>query len=153
MRVVIFGSRVVSPYKNADKEHQRLITLPEAFWMWENLNAYHKSYPIKTVLSGCAMGVDKITALWAETDNIPVEKYPYRSELGKAGGLVRNKEMAEKADVGICFWDGFSNGTKHMLEYMDKLGKTVTLWRLDYFNEPELSESVRQYIAQLAAEI
>jgi hypothetical protein len=44
---------------------------------------------------------------------------------GKAGGPIRNREMAEEADALIAFWDGQSRGTKDMIEVAKKKGLKV----------------------------
>lgn len=59
---------------------------------------------------------------------LPVKRFPYKSELGKAGGPVRNREMAEYADALLVIWTGCektSRGSKNMKETMIKLGKPV----------------------------
>ena len=35
---------------------------------------------------------------------------------GNSAGFRRNAEMAHFADACVCFWDGKSVGTKHMIE-------------------------------------
>ena len=39
--------------------------------------------------------------------------------------FIRNREMAEEADVLLAFWDQKSPGTKHMVETMKKMEKPV----------------------------
>ena len=41
------------------------------------------------------------------------------NKFGKSAGFRRNEQMAEVADALIDFWDGKSNGTKHMIEIME----------------------------------
>ena len=44
---------------------------------------------------------------------------------GRAAGPIRNKQMADYADVLIAVWDGKSRGTKNMIDEMNKLMKPV----------------------------
>ena len=44
---------------------------------------------------------------------------------GRAAGPMRNKQMADYADVLIAVWDGQSKGTKNMIDQMNKLNKPV----------------------------
>jgi len=45
--------------------------------------------------------------------------HPYRGDLGKRGGPVRNEAMrAEPITLAIALWDGESKGTSHMLELL-----------------------------------
>ena len=68
-------------------------------------------WKITEVVSGECRGVDKIGAEWATSNSIPVQPFPYKSELGRAGGPVRNQEMAEYADAAIVFWNGDTKGS------------------------------------------
>jgi hypothetical protein len=130
MKTIIAGVRRI----NYENEEPRYLIENDVLKIFENLNEYHKAYPITEVVSGGAYGVDKTGELWAKTKKIPVKVFPYKSEFGKAGGMIRNKEMAEYADRAICFWDHISKGTKNMIETMEKLNKPVTVWKLDYYD-------------------
>ena len=44
---------------------------------------------------------------------------------GKDAGYIRNAEMGGVADLAVCFWNGESKGTKHMIDVMNELGKPV----------------------------
>ena len=48
-------------------------------------------------------------------------------KYGKSAGYRRNKEMAEVADACICFWDGQSKGTKHMIDIATDMGLKVKI--------------------------
>ena len=41
---------------------------------------------------------------------------------GKSAGYRRNEEMAKVADACICFWDGVSKGTMHMINLAKEYG-------------------------------
>lgn len=38
------------------------------------------------------------------------------NKYGKSAGFIRNKEMLTLTDGIVCFWDGKSKGTKHMID-------------------------------------
>ena len=69
------------------------------------------------VVSGHALGTDRLGEIWAEHHNIKVTTFPANWQLhGKRAGYLRNIEMAEYADALVAFWDGMSKGTKHMID-------------------------------------
>ena len=82
------------------------------------LGHFLKEYgEITEVVCGMADGADTLGRLWAEFMQIPVKEFPADwSKHGKAAGPIRNKQMAEYADVLIAFWDGKSKGTKDMID-------------------------------------
>lgn len=86
------------------------------------LSAIKNSTFIPTViLSGGARGVDSLGELYANINDIPLEKYPANWDLyGKSAGYKRNVLMAEHADSLIAIWDGKSLGTKHMIDIAKK---------------------------------
>lgn len=83
------------------------------------------------LVCGMARGAD-ITGfnLWYYHYKLPIHKFPadWKSEPIRAG-FIRNEDMGDVADVLVAFWDGESRGTKHMIDYMTKLGKLVFIFR------------------------
>jgi hypothetical protein len=78
------------------------------------------------IVSGTAKGADYLGECYAIHNGYNIKKYPANwQEYGKRAGHVRNKQMAEYADVLIAFWDGISRGTQDMVEQMNKLNKKV----------------------------
>ena len=78
------------------------------------------------LVCGMAYGAD-LTAysLWSGTGMV-IHKFPADwARLGKRAGYIRNQEMGEFADAAVCFWDGKSKGTKHMIDIMNILNKLV----------------------------
>lgn len=69
---------------------------------------------IQEIVQGEAQGIDHCAKMFAMKAGIPHKPFPYKSELGKAGGPVRNAEMAEYADALLLIWDGVSRGSKNM---------------------------------------
>jgi len=79
---------------------------------------------IDEVISGDARGADELGARWATYNNIPVNHFPADWDYyGHAAGFIRNIEMGEYADAAICFWNGKSKGTEHMIKTMKNLKK------------------------------
>ena len=85
---------------------------------------------IEEVVCGEARGVDSLGREWAEKNNIPVKSFPADWVLyGKKAGPIRNKEMAEYADVAIVLHNG-SRGSLDMIDQMKKLNKKVMSVRI-----------------------
>lgn len=106
MKVIIAGSRNISDYS--------LI-----------VNAVKSSgYNITTVISGCAVGVDRLGEQWARANNIPIIEMPANwNQYGNKAGPIRNRDMALAADAAVIIWDGESTGTRNMIDCMIKLKK------------------------------
>jgi len=78
-------------------------------------------FRISTVISGTARGVDTLGEYWARMNDIPVEQYPADwPRFGKRAGYVRNEQMAKVAEGALILWDGFSPGTKHMINICEQ---------------------------------
>lgn len=86
------------------------------------LEAIDKSkFEITEIVSGHAVGVDRMGELYAETHHIPTKIFiPDWSNYGKGAGFIRNEQMANYADALIAIWDGKSSGTKHMIDIAKK---------------------------------
>ena len=79
-----------------------------------------------TVISGNARGADKVGEYLAKLWNLPLEIYPADwNQHGKSAGYIRNKQMADIADMLVAFWDGKSRGTAHMINTMKQQHKPV----------------------------
>ena len=69
------------------------------------------------IISGMAKGVDSLAVKYAEENKIRVSEFPAKwKKHGNASGFRRNVEMARFADACVCFWNGKSPGTKHMID-------------------------------------
>lgn len=89
-------------------------------------------FEITEIISGTARGVDSIAESIAVTKGYPTKLFPADwDKYGKPAGAIRNKQMAEYADVLIAIWDGQSKGTKNMIETMNRLNKPVLLYLID----------------------
>ena len=79
-----------------------------------------------TVISGHARGADMVGEQFAKEFNLNLEIFPADWETnGKSAGYIRNAEMLKHADAVICFWDGKSKGTKHMIDITKKANKPL----------------------------
>lgn len=81
---------------------------------------------IDEVVSGACRGVDVSGQNWAEFQSYPVKKFkPDWDMHGKAAGPIRNRQMAEYADILLLVWDGKSKGSSNMRSEMAKLNKPI----------------------------
>lgn len=83
------------------------------------------------IVSGKARGADSLGERYAREMGYPIKEFPANwNKYGKSAGYIRNKEMAEYADGCVCFWDGDSKGTKHMIDLAEE--KNISL-RVIYY--------------------
>lgn len=84
------------------------------------------------MLNGGAEGADRIGDYWGRKSGWVVEDYAADWSVGKIGGPLRNKRMAEVADLCIAFWDGKSRGTRDMLQqaYDNHIPIILYLWKM-----------------------
>lgn len=90
-----------------------------------NLLILLKNYPMQDIeiVSGRANGADSLGERFAHEHGCKVAKFPADwNAHGKSAGYRRNADMAEYADACVCFWDGKSKGTKHMIDLATKKG-------------------------------
>lgn len=74
-----------------------------------------------TIISGGARGADQLGERYAKEKGYKIIKKPANwNKHGKSAGYKRNEEMAKIADACVCFWDGESRGTKHMIDLSKK---------------------------------
>lgn len=92
--------------------------------------AEHGLHPT-TVISGGALGIDKLAERWAKDNGIPTEIYlpDYKRHL-QGAPIRRNELMARDCDILLAIWDGKSKGTAHIVKYAQKLGKSVIVVKL-----------------------
>lgn len=81
------------------------------------------------VQGDCATGVDMLAREWAHCKQRVMISCPANwGKHSKAAGPIRNKEMAEGADVLVAIWDGKSRGTRSMIEYALLAGLEVHVY-------------------------
>lgn len=80
------------------------------------------------IVSGGAVGVDKLAEEYAKAHGIPVTVFlPEYKRFGRAAPLKRNEQIVDYADLVIAFWNGRSRGTKYTIEYCRRARKSVTV--------------------------
>ncbi|MEK3955925.1 MULTISPECIES: DUF2493 domain-containing protein [unclassified Psychrobacillus] len=114
MRLVIAGGREFSDYEFLKREVDQFVLGAEEV----------------IVISGKARGADSLGEKYAKERGYGLEDYPANWKLfGKRAGFVRNRQMGESADAVICFWDGYSKGTKHMIDLAKELDRKLLVVR------------------------
>jgi hypothetical protein len=116
MRVIVTGCRDWMWPDLVEKELEQL---------WGDLDCYEA---LIVVHGDCPTGADRFAKEWVEKKvqqmrregskaNPPEEEpHPYKRELGKRGGPVRNQEMAEDGGhLCLAFHDGIGDGTRNMM--------------------------------------
>lgn len=79
-----------------------------------------------TIISGGAKGTDSMAERFANATYLPIEIIlPDYDTKGKAATHIRNRQIVDKSDKVIAFWDGSSKGTKSVIEYARKLKKDL----------------------------
>ena len=69
-----------------------------------------------TIFSGGATGTDHLVERYAHERGYSLRTFKADwKHYGKSAGPIRNYSMAQEADMVICFWNGLSKGTKHMI--------------------------------------
>lgn len=118
--------KAISSFVNRDYEIVRLIVAggrdfddeQRAFRILESLMC---KFPYMTIIEGGARGADAIGKKFAKMSCLDLESMPADwGTHGKAAGYMRNEDMAKCATHCLCFWDGKSKGTKHMIDLAKK---------------------------------
>ena len=108
MVISVTGSRSITDYE----------------WFEINLNKCIEEHGISKFISGGAKGIDTFIKKYCTDNNIELEEIlPDWESFGRSAGIIRNKEIIEKADLNIIFWDGISKGSKFNIEYCRKNNK------------------------------
>ena len=105
MKLAIVGSREFNNYELLCKTLEK----------YEN---------ISMIISGGAIGADKLGEKFAQNNNIEIKIfYPNWNTHGKKAGILRNKIIVENADEVIAFWNGESKGTLSTINFAKQLNK------------------------------
>jgi len=102
MRVAVIGSRNIDYIKSAKHIYDLLC---------ENI-------PVNCteIVSGGAVGVDKLAEIYAVKNNLPMKIFlPDYDAYGKKAPIVRNDQIIRYAHLVIAFWDGVSHGTAYTI--------------------------------------
>ena len=113
MNVIVAGSRTFDDYRLLRYKLDQILA---------------NKLPDVVIVSGGARGADTLGERYAQERGLPVKQFPADWDTyGKRAGYLRNEEMAGYADALVAFWDGSSNGTRHMIDLMQ--GKPVRVIR------------------------
>jgi len=116
MKLAIVGSRTFNSYS-----------------ILENyVNLLRLEYPnINLIISGGAIGADKLGETYARIHNIPTTIYkPDWNKYKKAAGIYRNTDIISNSDIIIAFWDGQSKGTLDSINKAQQYNKI--LWIINF---------------------
>ena len=115
MRIIVCGGRNFTDYKLLKRKLDKLTSKLD------------KSKLV--ILSGHAKGADTLGEQWCFERKVTYEIYrPDYSQWGKKlAPIKRSEEMVKNANTLIAFWDGFSLGTRHIVEYAKKQGMKYRL--------------------------
>jgi CRISPR/Cas system-associated protein Csx1 len=103
MRLIIAGGREFNDYELLKEKVDYFLS-----------NKKNESIEI---VSGKARGADSLGEKYANENGYKVKEFPADwNTYNKRAGYIRNEEMAVYATHCICFWDGESKGTKHMID-------------------------------------
>jgi hypothetical protein len=87
-------------------------------------------FTITEVVSGCAMGVDRVGEFWAMLNAVPVKHFPADwNTHGKVAGSIRNQQMADYAEALIAIPGKTSKGTWDMIRKAEAKGLKVYVHR------------------------
>ena len=112
-KVIIAGSRGFTDYNKLKHACDNI------------LGGLYPNLPI-AIISGTSSGCDALGERYAHERGYALQRHPADwKKYGKAAGPIRNRKMAENADVLIAFWNGRSKGTKNMIETAKKFGLIV----------------------------
>jgi len=108
IKIAVVGSRSFMDFEYAEKVLLALV----------------KNYPKCSFVSGGALGADTIIKLFCEKyDYSLLEILPEWSKYGKKAGFLRNYDIWQSSDIGLCFWDGKSKGTAHSFKISKDMNK------------------------------
>ena len=95
-----------------------------------------RPFRITEIVSGGAVGVDRLGKSWAYRRRIVVTEFLANwARFGKIAGRFRNREMAEYADALIAFPCKHSRGTRDMISQAREIGLKVYVHEVKCFKE------------------
>lgn len=84
---------------------------------------------ITEIVSGGARGIDTCAREYANSQGLKLTEFlPEYEKYGRCAPLRRNLQIIDYADEVIAFWDGFSGGTKYVIEHCKQKNKKVTVY-------------------------
>lgn len=113
MKIIIAGSRDLEQVNST--------------FIVKTMAKYDISYKdVEEVVSGCSGRVDQAGIEWAARLSRTLKSFhPDWDTFGNGAGPVRNRKMADYADVLLVIWDGESPGSANMIEEMQSRDKPI----------------------------
>ena len=108
MKIAVVGSRDFANKRLMDDELSKLM-------------------PISQVISGGAIGADKMAERWARSNGIETQIFYPDHKRYRHPYHHRNRLIAEACDRLVAFWNGHSTGTRYTIEYARRIGKPVSV--------------------------
>jgi hypothetical protein len=94
----------------------------------EKLDQINAETPIKKIISGGAVGADKLGEFYAEENNLKTKIFiPDWKKYGRGAGIIRNEDIIKNSDKVIAFWDGKSKGTLSSIKLAEKYNKSLII--------------------------
>ena len=119
-RVIVAGSRGFLDYDLMCRELDKLF--------WDSPEFAERDVKI---VSGMADGADSLAIRYADERKLTKILFPANWKLyHRIAGFLRNEDMLSVATHLVVFWDGQSNGTRHMIEIAKAKG--IPVWGLKY---------------------
>lgn len=118
--LAIVGSRSFSDYDRLKRE----------------IDAFYPDSDISEIVSGGAQGADRLAERYAREHSIKmiILKPMWRNEKGvynARAGLDRNKDIVNRADHVVAFWNGSSTGTLDSINYAKRKQKRCNVIEFD----------------------
>ena len=92
-----------------------------------------KNYDINSIthiVSGGAKGADSLGERFAKDYNKEMIVFPAEwDKYGRAAGPLRNIKIIDACDECVCFWNGYSTGTKHDMKLCREKNKPLKVCR------------------------
>lgn len=117
MRVAVVGSRSIE-YDKLQKEAYALL-------------CRHIPANCTEIVSGGAMGIDRLAEIYARENHLPIKIFlPDYEKYGKRAPIVRNNEIVRYSQYVLAIWDGESHGTAYTVTTCIKDGVPVKVIHL-----------------------
>jgi hypothetical protein len=110
MKIAIIGSREGFSQEDINNNLKSLINIKE-----------------DSLITGGAIGVDQYAISFSKAFNLPCEIITPINPSIKINYLYRNIEIITKADKMIAFWNGYSKGTKFVIDYAKARNKDIKI--------------------------
>lgn len=98
----------------------------------ETIDSFYDNTKITEIVSGGAMGADRLAERYAREHNIKmiILRPKWRDNKGvfnPRAGFIRNEEIVKRAEHIVAFWDGKSTGTQNSINHAKKLQKRLNV--------------------------